>query len=62
MSSWGDITDAEFDELRARFGDIVYEEPAVALALVEDLRHEERARLYDEIMQALAREARQRLH
>lgn len=37
---WAGITDAEFDELKSRFGDFVLECPWWAQDLVRDLRRE----------------------
>lgn len=37
---YGDMTDAEFVEIRGRLGDMAYENPALALQLVRDLRRE----------------------
>ena len=37
---YGDMTDKEFVEVRGRIGDMAYENPALALQLVKDMRRE----------------------
>ena len=62
MGIFGDITDREFVELKKRFGDIVLEEPSIAIALVEDLRGEEKAELLLAMEAAIWRQERRKLH
>ena len=59
MSVYGDMTDEEFVELRAQIGDLIYEEPGMALVLLADLRRE---KLLAEMEEALRRQARRKLH
>jgi hypothetical protein len=37
---WGDMTDAEFVAVRDRIGDMAYENPELAKAIVRDMRRE----------------------
>jgi hypothetical protein len=59
---YGDMTDAEFVALRERHGDIVLEEPSIALALLDGLRHEARVALLAEMEECLRRQYRRSLH
>lgn len=40
MEAFAEMTDAEFVEVRRRYGDIVLEDPSIAQSLVDDLRRE----------------------
>lgn len=39
-SPWGDMTDAEWREVRGRLGDMALENPALAVQLVDHLRRQ----------------------
>lgn len=40
MSSYGDVTDEEFREIRDRIGDMALENPQLVVRLVDDLRRQ----------------------
>ena len=62
MSVYGDMTDDEIMWLRDRHGDIVYEAPAIALMLLENLRQIQAAVLLEEMEEAIRRQRRRNLH
>lgn len=62
MAIYGDMTDDEFVLLRERHGDIVYEAPGIALALLEDLRQAQAVALLKEMEAAIRRQERRKLH
>ncbi|MBL0375374.1 hypothetical protein JJB09_25515 [Rhizobium sp. KVB221] len=55
---YGDMTDAEFVQLRDRYGDIVFEEPSIAVMLLDDLRKEQKTALLEEMEECLRRQRR----
>lgn len=59
---YGDMTDDEFLELRAQLGDVIYEEPSMAMTFLEDLRQKKSEALLAEMEEALRRQARRKLH
>lgn len=62
MSVYGDMTEDEWLELRAQLGDVIYEEPGMAVILLEDLRRERAEALLKEMEEAIRRQERRRLH
>lgn len=62
MSVYGDMTDNEWIELRSQIGDVIYEEPGMALILLEDLRREKAEALLAEMQEAIRRQERRKLH
>lgn len=62
MSVYGDMTDDEFLELRSRIGDVIFEEPGMALVLLDDMRREKAEALLAEMQKAIRRQARRKLH
>lgn len=62
MSVYGDMTDDEFLELRSQIGDVIYEEPRMAVILLEDLRRHKAEALLAEMQEAIRRQERRKLH